>query len=125
MARPQNTAEKRITPEFKAQMGKGRPKGALNKHTVLAKQAIADAADKLGGTDRLVAWAQEDEQNERVFWSSIYTKLIPVQTEITGKDGEAIQVEQKIHEDAHAFRSRLLSGLVAAAAGSGAGETVQ
>jgi hypothetical protein len=125
MARPQNTSGKRVAPEFKAQMGKGRPKGALNKHTILAKQAIAEAAEKLGGTDRLVAWAREDEQNERVFWSSIYTKLIPVQTEITGKNGEAIQVEQKIHEDAHAFRSRLLQGLVAGATSGGAGETVQ
>lgn len=43
------------------------------------------AADKLGGADRLFAWAQENPDNERVFWQSIYTKLIPVQ--VTGEDG--------------------------------------
>jgi hypothetical protein len=58
--------------------GKGRPKGAQNKTTRIVKEAIADAAEKLGGTDRLVAWAQEDPLNERAFWTTIYPKLIPV-----------------------------------------------
>lgn len=59
--------------------GKGRPKGSLNKTTLAAKEAIAAAAEGLGGTDRLIAWAQEDPANERAFWASIYPKLIPVQ----------------------------------------------
>lgn len=59
--------------------GRGRKKGELNKTTRLAKDAIAYAADKLGGADRLVAWAQEDPDHERVFWSQIYTKLLPLQ----------------------------------------------
>jgi hypothetical protein len=58
--------------------GKGRPKGSLNKTTRAAKDAIALAADELGGSDRLVAWAKEDPQNERAFWTTIYPKLIPV-----------------------------------------------
>jgi hypothetical protein len=58
--------------------GKGRPKGAQNKTTTQAKQAIALAAEGLGGTERLIAWAQEDPKNESVFWSSIYTKLVPL-----------------------------------------------
>ncbi len=74
-------------------MGKGRPKGAVNKSTVLAKTAIAAVAEGLGGVQRMIAWAREDEANERVFWSSIYTKLIPVQTELTGADGGPIQTE--------------------------------
>lgn len=57
----------------------GKPKGALSKTTRTAKEAIALAAEGLGGTDRLIAWAQEDPANERAFWSSIYPKLIPVQ----------------------------------------------
>lgn len=105
--------------------GPGRPKGLQNKTTTLAKQAIAEAFDKLGGTQALVTWAGESDDNKRVFYAQIWPKLIPVQTEITGKDGEAIQIDQKISEDAHAFRSRLLSGLVAGSAGSGTGETVQ
>jgi hypothetical protein len=58
--------------------GKGRPKGALNKTTRQAKEAIALAADELGGPDRLVAWVRESPDNERVFWASIYTKLVPL-----------------------------------------------
>lgn len=62
----------------KRQKTGGRQKGTPNKLTVLAKDAIAAAADKLGGTDRLVAWAQEAPENERAFWATIYPKLIPV-----------------------------------------------
>lgn len=59
--------------------GPGRPKGSPNKVTAAAKDAIAQAADKLGGTNRIVEWAQEDPKNETAFWTTIYPKLIPVQ----------------------------------------------
>ena len=52
----------------------GRQKGTTNKVTALAKDAIAAAADRLGGVDRLVQWVREDSSNERVFWGQIYTK---------------------------------------------------
>lgn len=58
--------------------GKGRPKGALNKNTKAAKDAIAQAAEALGGTDRLVAWVKEEPANERIFWGTIYPKLLPL-----------------------------------------------
>jgi hypothetical protein len=57
----------------------GKPKGALSKTTRAAKEAIAFAAEGLGGAERLVAWAQEDPLNERAFWTSIYPKLLPLQ----------------------------------------------
>ena len=59
--------------------GPGRPPGSRNKTTVAAKEAIALAVEGLGGTDRLIAWAQEDPLNERAFWSTIYPKLLPLQ----------------------------------------------
>lgn len=59
--------------------GKGRPKGAKNKVTKAAKDAIADAAEGLGGTQRLIAWAKEDPKNEHTFWGTIYPKLLPLQ----------------------------------------------
>jgi hypothetical protein len=62
----------------KGNAGKGRPKGALNKTTKAAKDAIALAAEGLGGAERLQAWAMEDPANEKAFWTTIYPKLIPV-----------------------------------------------
>lgn len=59
--------------------GRGRPKGSVNKVTAAAKDAIAQAAEDLGGHKRIVAWAKEDAKNEAAFWSTIYPKLIPVQ----------------------------------------------
>lgn len=68
--------------------GKGRPKGAINKTTKAAKEAIAQAAEDLGGAERLTAWAKEDPANERVFWGTIYPKLLPLQ--VTGEGGGPI-----------------------------------
>jgi hypothetical protein len=70
--------------------GPGRPKGSLNKTTATAKEAIALAAEGLGGTDRLIAWAKEDPKNEHAFWATIYPKLLPLQ--VSGENGEAIGV---------------------------------
>lgn len=56
----------------------GRPKGSPNKVNKAAKDAIADAAESLGGSARLVAWVQEDPANEKAFWTTIYPKLVPV-----------------------------------------------
>lgn len=68
----------------------GRPKGSKNKTTVAAKDAICLAAEKLGGADRLVEWAQEDPLNERVFWGQIYPKLLPLQ--VTGDPDQPLNV---------------------------------
>ena len=73
----------------------GRQKGTTNKVTALAKDAIAAAADRLGGVDRLVEWVREDTSNERVFWGQIYTKLLPLQ--VAG-DSEAPLVSKLIVE---------------------------
>lgn len=70
--------------------GMGRPKGAVNKNTQAAKDAIADAALKLGGAKRLVEWAQADPANERVFWGTIYPKLLPLQ--VGGDAGNPIEM---------------------------------
>lgn len=63
----------------------GRPKGSPNKTTALAKEAIALAAEGLGGTNRLIEWAKEDPKNESAFWTTIYPKLLPLQ--VTGENG--------------------------------------
>ena len=82
--------------------GRGRPKGALNKTTLIAKEAIALAAESLGGTDRLVAWAKEDEKNEAAFWTTIYPKLLPLQVNGPGEGGEHIhKVVREIVRPSH------------------------
>lgn len=72
----------------------GKPKGAISKTTRTAKEAIALAAEGLGGADRLIAWAQEDPLNERAFWSSIYPKLLPLQ--VTGEGGGPLEVVNRV-----------------------------
>jgi hypothetical protein len=67
MANPEN---------LEARKGRGRPKGSKNKVSAEAKQVIAEAAEALGGSERLLAWAQSDPLNERAFWTTIYPKLV-------------------------------------------------
>ena len=69
--------------------GGGRKPGSKNLTTRTAMESIALAAERLGGTDRLVSWAQEAPENEKAFWATIYPKLLPLQ--VTGKDGGAIE----------------------------------
>ena len=68
----------------------GRPKGALNKTTMIAKEAISFAFEGLGGAQRLVDWSKEDPKNESAFWTTIYPKLLPLQ--ITGEGGGPLQI---------------------------------
>lgn len=70
--------------------GPGRPKGSKNKVGMAAKQVIAQAAEGLGGVERMIEWAKEAPENERAFWSTIYPKLVP--HEVTGADGGALQI---------------------------------
>lgn len=73
----------------------GRKAGVPNKVTSAAKSVIAEAAETLGGVARLVAWAQEDKANERVFWGQIYPRLLP--HEVSGPDGGDIPIRQIIN----------------------------
>ncbi|CAJ0732832.1 MULTISPECIES: hypothetical protein [Ralstonia] len=70
--------------------GPGRKKGVPNKTTQAAKDAIVIAAEELGGVDRLVAWVKADPANERVFWGTIYPKLLPLQ--VSGEGGGPLQL---------------------------------
>jgi hypothetical protein len=79
----------KIANENLSRTGAGRPKGSKNKTTLQVKEAISFAAAGLGGAERLVEWAKEDPQNERVFWAQIYPKLLPL--EISGNNGGPIE----------------------------------
>jgi hypothetical protein len=113
-ANVQNTGAKYNPSVNLTNAGRGRPKGVPNKVTAAAKSVIAEAAEKLGGVQRLVDWAKEDPENESKFWATIYPKLIPVQ--VTGEDGAPIRYEQ-VQTDADAFARTIAS--LAARAGTG------
>ncbi len=55
----------------------GRRTGSPNKLTHDVREAILKVADELGGPKRLVSWARESPENEKVFWANIYPKLLP------------------------------------------------
>lgn len=74
--------------------GPGRPKGARNKTTMAAKAMIEQAAEDLGGVDRLVAWAREAPENEKAFWSTVYPKLLPLQ--VSGDKENPLQMVHKV-----------------------------
>src|SRR5215469_7796198 len=57
----------------------GRVKGVPNKLTSGAKEVIAQVAENIGGVTRMTAWVRESKENERAFWTNIYTKLLPLQ----------------------------------------------
>ena len=67
---------------FKKGQG-GRKKGAPNKMTAAAREVIEGCAMALGGQRRMVEWAKEDPLNERIFWGTIYPKMLPLQVNAT------------------------------------------
>ena len=77
--------------------GQGRPKGRLSDTTLTAKECIALAGNELGGYRRLVAWVRLDPTNERVFWGSIYPRLLPVQ--LSGEGGGPLQLTVTTKDD--------------------------
>ncbi len=81
----------KIHTENLTRKGMGRPKGSVNKTTATAKDMIAKAAEKLGGVERMVAWAQEAPENERAFWSGMFPRLLPVQ--VANPEGETFKTE--------------------------------
>jgi hypothetical protein len=68
--------------------GAGRAPGTANVQTRAVRAVIAEAAERLGGVERIIEWAQESAENERIFWSSMYMKLLPQRIEGTGLRGE-------------------------------------
>jgi len=71
----------------------GRKKGIPNKTTTIVKEAIAIAADRLGGVERLVEWAKEAPENEKAFWVSVYPKLLPLQ--VNGDPNQPVELRFK------------------------------
>lgn len=76
---------------------RGKPpsvKRGLAPHTVSVRDIIAAATEKMGGVNGLVKWAQQSEDNERIFWSQIFPKLLPIEARSMAAQGghAAVQV---------------------------------
>lgn len=56
----------------------GRPKGVPNKVTLAAKDAIHQAFEDMGGVKSLVVWADKSDDNRKVFYSTIWPKIVPL-----------------------------------------------
>lgn len=72
----------------------GRQKGTPNKTTQEAKDAIALVASGLGGANRMLEWVQEDPANEKLFWTNIYPKLLPLQ--VANADGQSFKTTRVV-----------------------------
>ena len=55
------------------------PPAWLSTTTGVSKEVIAQVAENIGGVARMTKWVRESKENERAFWTSIYTKLLPLQ----------------------------------------------
>lgn len=83
---PQNTDDKRITPGFQAQAGKGRPKGQPNKVTRELKEMILTALDQSGGVEYL---SRQADENPTAFLALV-GKVLPLTIKGEGPKGEVI-----------------------------------
>lgn len=87
--------EKPIKKRGGPRAGAGRPKGVPNKVSTSMKQAIAEAFEQLGGTQRMVQWAMEDPKHLTEFYK-LAARLIPVETQVSGASGGPIQAVLEI-----------------------------
>ena len=72
---PKKTGKKGLTEAFKAQAGRGRPKGVPNKATSAVKDMVVQALSDAGGVEYLVARAKD---NPAAFLTLV-GKVIPLQ----------------------------------------------
>lgn len=78
----------------KGQKKPNQGKRGPDKTTKTAKEAIALAAEGIGGTARLIEWCKEDPLNERAFWVQVYPKLLPLQ--VTGDADNPLRTVARI-----------------------------
>ena len=61
--------------------GAGRAPGQANHRTLECKTIFEAATKMMGGAKGLMEWAQRNNENETIFWSIMFMKLIPVQVQ--------------------------------------------
>ena len=76
--------------------GAGRPKGSTNKIPRVAKENIIAVFNELGGIQGMVDWAKAEPKNQSEFYK-IYGRLLPIENNISGPDGEDLNILQTIN----------------------------
>ena len=79
---------------LRANAGRGRKKGSQNKVTKEVKEVIGQCFDKIGGLESFAAWAR----NNRTDFYKLYSKLLPIQLQGTGANGEINIIVSKDEE---------------------------
>lgn len=74
---------------------KGRPAGAKNKFPVAAKEAFSIAFEGLGGVPALIEWGKKNQTD----YYRLFSKLIPAETQLTGKDGGPLDYRNLSQEE--------------------------
>ena len=69
---------------------KGRPKGSLNKTTTILKDALLLAGERAGGKGGMVGYLTQQAKDNPTAFLSILGKVLPMQVEGTGDNGEII-----------------------------------
>lgn len=82
----------------------GRAKGTPNKRTVDLRIIYQNVFDRLGGEDRLLAWALKSPQNLYAFYVHLHSKLLPVRVLGGGPHGE---IELNVKVSAEELERRL------------------
>lgn len=99
----------------KGKPGPGRPKGVPNKKTAALKEMILQALDG-AHEDGGVAYLKDQAEKNPTAFLTLVGKVLPLQ--LTGEDGGAIQIEQKVKEDADVVTSAI-AGLAQRARAAG------
>lgn len=105
-----------MNPESLKNLKRGGTKRGPNKVTATAKAMIEAVAASLGGAERMAAWAQEAPENERVFWGTIFPRLLPLQVNGPGEEGE--HLVKVSADEAFARIASRLAGIAPGTAGS-------
>lgn len=65
-----------------------RPDAIHDTGPTIARDAIAQAFDRIGGVEAFVAWIEGSEDHRKLFYATLYPKLLSLQ--VTGKGGATL-----------------------------------